>query len=65
MQELKNVPNEEKPAFGKTVNEFKNELTELIKQKQAGFAGSGGASGAGFDLTQPGQLCVSLPATSA
>ena len=55
MQELKNVPNEEKPVFGKTVNEFKNELTELIKKRQAGFSGSTDSSGAGFDLTQPGQ----------
>lgn len=54
MQELKNVPAEEKPLFGKTVNEFKNELTERIKQKQAELAG-GAAAAAGFDLTQPGQ----------
>jgi phenylalanyl-tRNA synthetase alpha chain len=55
MQELKNVPNEEKPMFGKTVNELKNELTELIKQKQADFKGSSTSGGADFDLTQPGQ----------
>ncbi len=55
MQELKNVPKEEKPMFGKTVNELKNELTELIKRKQSEFAGSSATGGAGFDLTQPGQ----------
>ena len=55
MQELKNVSKEEKPMFGKTVNELKNELTELIKRKQAEFAGGGASSEAGFDLTQPGQ----------
>ena len=55
MQELKNVSKEEKPMFGKTVNELKNELTELLKNKQAEFAGSGATGGAGFDLTQPGQ----------
>jgi len=55
MQELKNVSKEEKPMFGKTVNELKNELTELIKKKQTEFAGSGTSGGAGFDLTQPGQ----------
>jgi phenylalanyl-tRNA synthetase alpha chain len=55
MQELKNVPNEEKPMFGKTVNELKNELTELIKKKQTEFSGSGASAGTGFDLTQPGQ----------
>ena len=31
MAELKNVPAEEKPLFGKAVNEFKKELTEQIK----------------------------------
>ncbi|MDZ8118916.1 phenylalanine--tRNA ligase subunit alpha [Pontiella agarivorans] len=55
MQELKNVPAEEKPVFGKTVNELKNELTELIKTKQAEFSTGGASAGAGFDLTQPGQ----------
>jgi len=56
MQELKNVDPEEKPLFGKTVNELKNELTDLIKQKQAEFAGGSSATGgAEFDLTQPGQ----------
>ena len=55
MEELKDVPKEEKPLFGKTVNELKNELTELIKRKQAEFAGSSTSTSAGFDLTQPGQ----------
>ena len=55
MQELKNVSKEEKPMFGKTVNELKNELTELIKQKQTEFAGDNASDGSGFDLTQPGQ----------
>lgn len=54
MQELKNVPPEERPAFGKTVNEFKNELTELIRARQTQLDG-GGAKEAGFDLTQPGR----------
>ncbi len=34
MQELKNVSKEEKPMFGKTVNELKNELTELISKSR-------------------------------
>lgn len=54
MEELRNVAPEERPLFGKTVNELKNALTELVKAKQAGF-GAGGAAAAGFDLTQPGQ----------
>lgn len=55
MLELKNVPAEEKPLFGKTVNELKNELAAIIKAKQASLAGSGTTTAAGFDLTQPGQ----------
>jgi phenylalanyl-tRNA synthetase alpha chain len=58
MEELKNVSKEEKPLFGKTVNELKNELVELIKQKQAEFEGGNLSSAAGFDLTQPGQWHV-------
>ncbi len=54
MEELRNVAPEERPMFGKTANELKNELADIIKTKQAGFAGAGGAS-AGFDLSQPGQ----------
>lgn len=55
MQELKNVPKDEKPLFGKTVNEFKNELTELIKQKQNEFKQGATSGSAGFDISQPGQ----------
>ena len=54
MQELRNVIPEERPAFGKTANELKNELTDLIKSRQPEFSGAG-AKSAGFDLTQPGQ----------
>lgn len=35
MQELKNLPNEQKPVFGKLINEAKQELSEIIEnQKQ-------------------------------
>ena len=54
MEELRNVTPEERPRFGKTANELKNELAEIIKSRQSSFAGSGTTS-AGFDLTQPGQ----------
>ncbi len=54
MEELRNVSPEERPAFGKTANELKNELADLIKTRQAGFTGDG-ATAAGFDLTQPGR----------
>lgn len=54
MQQLRNVSPEERPMFGKTANELKNELADIIKSKQSTFsAGSAGATG--FDLTQPGQ----------
>jgi phenylalanyl-tRNA synthetase alpha chain len=55
MQELKNVPAEEKPLFGKTVNEFKNELTRRIKDRQAELAERAGGVDSGFDLSQPGR----------
>ncbi|MBN2703150.1 MAG: phenylalanine--tRNA ligase subunit alpha [Pontiellaceae bacterium] len=54
MQDLRNVSPEERPMFGKTANELKNELADMIKSKQSNFSDSGAAS-AGFDLTQPGQ----------
>jgi len=54
MEELRNVAPEERPEFGKTANELKNELAELIKAKQSELAGSG-TTAAGFDLSQPGQ----------
>lgn len=54
MQELRNVSPEERPMFGKTANELKNELSDIIKAKQSSFS-DGGAASAGFDLTQPGQ----------
>ena len=54
MQQLRDVAPEERPAFGKTANELKNELAEIIKTKQAGFS-CNGTAGAGFDLSQPGQ----------
>ena len=54
MEELRSVAPEERPMFGKTANELKNELAEIIKEKQSALAGSGTAA-AEFDLTQPGQ----------
>ncbi len=54
MLELRNVTPEERPMFGKTANELKNELADMIKARQTEFAGSASSS-AGFDLSQPGQ----------
>ncbi|MBN2162354.1 MAG: phenylalanine--tRNA ligase subunit alpha [Pontiellaceae bacterium] len=54
MQQLRDVSPEERPQFGKTANELKNELSDIIKSKQSGFS-SCASVGVGFDLTQPGQ----------
>ena len=54
MEELRSVAPEERPQFGKTANELKNELAEIIKAKQSTLSGSE-TTAAGFDLSQPGQ----------
>ena len=38
MAEMKNLPREEKPAFGQKVNELKNEVSRRIEEKQAELA---------------------------
>ena len=38
MAEMKNLPREEKPAFGQKVNELKNEVSRRIEAKQAELA---------------------------
>ncbi|MCC7300123.1 MAG: phenylalanine--tRNA ligase subunit alpha, partial [Verrucomicrobia bacterium] len=53
MAQLKEVPNEEKPAFGKGANALKNELAELIKERQDTFS-SGAKKADAFDPTLPG-----------
>ncbi len=53
MAELKNVPAEEKPLFGKAVNELKNELIECIQARQAKATPQ--AVEYPFDCSQPGQ----------
>lgn len=53
MAQLKSVPNEEKPAFGKGANALKNELADLIKERQESFTGTV-RQGEPFDPTLPG-----------
>ena len=53
MAELKNVPAEEKPLFGKAVNELKKELTECIQARQSEAAPK--TQQPLFDCSQPGQ----------
>jgi len=50
---LKDVPREQKPAFGKRLNEVKQSLEGAFEEKKASV-GSGGASGPVLDLTEPG-----------
>ena len=54
MEALRTVDPAERPAFGRTANEFKNELTEAIRIRLAALE-SGKTAGTAFDLTQPGQ----------
>ncbi len=53
MAQLKEVPNEEKPLFGKGANALKNELADLIKERQ-GTLTSGAKKTEAFDPTLPG-----------
>ncbi|MDD3277189.1 MAG: hypothetical protein PHP93_09085, partial [Kiritimatiellales bacterium] len=53
MAQLKSVPNEEKPLFGKGANALKNELADLIKERQAVLS-TGSKKEDAFDLTLPG-----------
>lgn len=55
MATLKDLPNEEKPAFGKTANQFKQELTKLIEEKKTALKQSGSSRKSSFDYTRPGQ----------
>ena len=54
MAQLKEVPNEKKPAFGKGANQLKQELGALIKERQGEMA-SGTKKGEAFDSSLPGQ----------
>src|SRR6185295_1198523 len=63
MAGLKDVPKEERPAFGQRLNELKVKLEGEYESRRAtvgatGPGGSGGAGGraAGPDLTEPGLI---------
>ncbi|MFC1467935.1 phenylalanine--tRNA ligase subunit alpha [Verrucomicrobiota bacterium] len=56
MANIKNVPNEEKRAYGQNANAIKVELGALIEERKGSFEGAGGAKkDDGFDLTRPGE----------
>ena len=52
MQNLKSIPNEEKPLFGRAVNAFKEEFTAALTQKEAATPAK--SHHQAFDLTLPG-----------
>ena len=56
MEDLKNVPREEKPAFGKRINELKNALHAAFEARKAALGeGGGAAADVDFDPTLPGE----------
>ena len=55
MAGMKDVPKEEKPAFGKRANEVKKALERAFESAKAG-AGGGAADGPKIDVTEPGLL---------
>ncbi len=52
--EFKNVPNEEKKAFGQTINQLKQVATEKVKSLQEALENSSEEKGIYGDLTRPG-----------
>ena len=57
MAEMKNLPREEKPAFGQKVNDLKNEVSRRIEEKQAELAKEAEKArmaGEKIDITLPG-----------
>lgn len=56
MQAFKDVPNEEKRAFGQAVNGLKTELQELINQRKDDLDSAGPVDS--FDVTLPGRWPV-------
>ena len=55
MKQLKDVPQEERPAFGKAANAWRQELDAAMKDRQGGFGSSAEAAGAAFDCSLPGR----------
>ena len=51
---MKDVPKEERPAFGKAVQEWRREVEEALAAKGAGGAKPGAGSVGNVDVTRPG-----------
>ncbi|MCA9281845.1 MAG: phenylalanine--tRNA ligase subunit alpha [Phycisphaeraceae bacterium] len=54
MGSLKDVPKEEKPAFGKRMNEVRVAIESAFGQRKESIGAPGEAARAGVDLTEPG-----------
>jgi phenylalanyl-tRNA synthetase alpha chain len=55
MAKLKDVPREDKPAYGKTANQLKDQLTEAFKSRSAQTPAKARARKSGADVTLPGR----------
>lgn len=63
MKQLKDVPAEERPAFGKAANAWRQEIDEAMKARAEGFTSNGPKEATeAFDCTLPGrwQQCGSI-----
>ncbi len=54
MQQLKDLPPAEKPAFGKRINEIKQELTAAFQQRKGELTKAGPVRKSSIDMTLPG-----------
>ncbi len=54
MGQLKNVPKEIKPQFGKQANELRQKLTQAYEQQKATLGDAKSSKGPAFDITEPG-----------
>ncbi|MFW6062389.1 MAG: phenylalanine--tRNA ligase subunit alpha [Planctomycetota bacterium] len=55
MQQIKEVPKEERAAFGKAANQMKNALQEAFEQRKQAVAEPAKAAGPQVDVTLPGK----------
>ena len=55
MKQLKDVPPEERPAFGKAANAWRQSFEAALKERADALASSGETAGPAFDFTLPGR----------
>jgi len=54
--EFRNVPNEEKKAFGQLLNELKSAAQDKVNILKEQFESAAGEEGSGLDLNRPGEF---------